>query len=194
MDERKIALDEAAREVFLEKGYKQTNISEIAKRAGIAVGSFYKYYLSKEALFVQVYAHENERVRRKIAALTNWNVSPMELMESLFKNLHGEIANNNILSEWNNPRVSRILQSYYQSREGIAGNHFHQQMLQYIESHLANNGFDKQRCKEILRIYELIYYIDCSLTEETFADKSDTLEAMIRYIILGIQAEWNGNK
>ena len=32
---------------FQKKGYKEAGISEIAKRAGVAVGSFYNYYNNK---------------------------------------------------------------------------------------------------------------------------------------------------
>ena len=36
---------------FFKKGYKATGISEIARQAHMAVGSFYNYYESKEAIF-----------------------------------------------------------------------------------------------------------------------------------------------
>ena len=42
--DKKQALKTAAYDVFSKKGYKGTGISEIAKQAGVAVGSFYNYY------------------------------------------------------------------------------------------------------------------------------------------------------
>lgn len=39
---------------FSNKGYKATAISEVAKQAGMAVGSFYNYYESKEG-YLDVY-------------------------------------------------------------------------------------------------------------------------------------------
>ena len=41
-------LKEAAYEVFSKKGYKAAAISEIAKQAKVAVGTFYNFYESKE--------------------------------------------------------------------------------------------------------------------------------------------------
>lgn len=41
----------AALEIFAEKGYHDTTVDDIAKRAGIAKGSIYRYFPSKEALF-----------------------------------------------------------------------------------------------------------------------------------------------
>jgi len=41
----------AATEVFAQKRYDEARITEITARAGVATGSFYTYYPSKEALF-----------------------------------------------------------------------------------------------------------------------------------------------
>ena len=52
--DKKNELLAAAREVFAEKGYKAAGISDIAEKSRMAVGSFYKYYESKEAIFLEV--------------------------------------------------------------------------------------------------------------------------------------------
>ena len=62
-EDKKVLLKKSAYDVFSKKGYKATGISEIAKRARMAVGSFYNYYDSKEEIFVDVYVDENNRVR-----------------------------------------------------------------------------------------------------------------------------------
>ena len=46
------ALIEAATRLFAEKGYAATNVQEIAQEAGVATGTFYLYFPSKEALFL----------------------------------------------------------------------------------------------------------------------------------------------
>ena len=51
---KKQALKQAAYDVFSRKGYKATAISEVAKQAGMAVGSFYNYYASKEVIFLAI--------------------------------------------------------------------------------------------------------------------------------------------
>ena len=47
-------LKQAAYDVFSKKGYKATAISEVVKQAGMAVGSFYNYYASKEVIFLAI--------------------------------------------------------------------------------------------------------------------------------------------
>ena len=58
--DKKQDLKAAAHDIFSKTGYKATGISEIAKQAGVAVGSFYNYYDSKEAIFLDVYVDELE--------------------------------------------------------------------------------------------------------------------------------------
>jgi AcrR family transcriptional regulator len=47
-------LVEAAREVFTEKDYAEAKVTDITSRAGVATGSFYSYFPSKEQLFREV--------------------------------------------------------------------------------------------------------------------------------------------
>ena len=58
--DKKQTLKSAAYEVFSKKGYKATGISEIARQAHMAVGSFYNYYESKEAIFLDIYIDEKQ--------------------------------------------------------------------------------------------------------------------------------------
>jgi len=50
-------LIEAATAVFLEQGYRRTQIADVAIRVGLSKGSVYTYVESKEALFDQVLRH-----------------------------------------------------------------------------------------------------------------------------------------
>jgi len=44
----------AGRELFARKGYQRTGVKEIARAAGVAVGSFYAYFPDKPALFLEI--------------------------------------------------------------------------------------------------------------------------------------------
>ncbi|MVZ99114.1 TetR family transcriptional regulator [Actinomadura sp. LD22] len=44
----------AAREVFEERGFLETRVAHIARHAKVAYGSFYTYFPSKEAVFLEV--------------------------------------------------------------------------------------------------------------------------------------------
>ncbi len=59
-------LDAAAAE-FGEKGFHESSIVSITIRAGVALGSFYTYFESKEALFKALVADMSGRVRDYVA-------------------------------------------------------------------------------------------------------------------------------
>ena len=59
-------LDAAAIE-FGDKGFHDASISGITRRAGVALGSFYTYFDSKDAVFRALVRHMSERVRDHVA-------------------------------------------------------------------------------------------------------------------------------
>ncbi len=61
-------LDAAAAE-FGEKGFHESSIVSITIRAGVALGSFYTYFESKEALFKALVADMSGRVRDHVAPI-----------------------------------------------------------------------------------------------------------------------------
>lgn len=54
---RKILLDEAEKE-FLDKGFINASLRQIAKRSGMTIGNLYNYFESKEALFDEIVKDE----------------------------------------------------------------------------------------------------------------------------------------
>lgn len=54
-------LIEAATAVFLEQGYRRTQMADVAARMGVAKGTVYLYVESKEALFHAVVRHADRR-------------------------------------------------------------------------------------------------------------------------------------
>lgn len=52
--ERRRRIQQAAREVFVEKGYAKTSIEQIARRASLSVGAIYLYFRSKEDLYISL--------------------------------------------------------------------------------------------------------------------------------------------
>ncbi|ACL06102.1 transcriptional regulator, TetR family [Desulfatibacillum aliphaticivorans] len=52
--ETRAKLMEAAKALFVEKGYYKTNGNEIAAQAGLATGTFYRYFNNKKDILVQL--------------------------------------------------------------------------------------------------------------------------------------------
>jgi AcrR family transcriptional regulator len=62
----RLLLDAAAEE-FGERGYHEAAIARIAQRAGVAIGSFYTYFDSKEAVFRGLVGDMSRQVRETVA-------------------------------------------------------------------------------------------------------------------------------
>lgn len=60
--ETRTKLLEAGRALFLKQGFHGTNSKEIAKEAGVAVGSFYAYFPDKRSLFLELLKDFKERM------------------------------------------------------------------------------------------------------------------------------------
>ena len=45
----------AGRKLFGERGYFKTNSKEIAREAGVSIGSFYMYFKEKKPLFMEIF-------------------------------------------------------------------------------------------------------------------------------------------
>ena len=55
----------AAKEEFLEKGYKDASLRNIVKSVGMTTGAFYGYYKSKEELFEAIVGEHYEYIRNR---------------------------------------------------------------------------------------------------------------------------------
>lgn len=62
------ALLDAALAVFNERTYGDTPVAEVAERAGVSVGTLYRYFPSKEALGNAVYRLWKQRLGERLAA------------------------------------------------------------------------------------------------------------------------------
>lgn len=56
----------AGRDLISRYGLKKTNVEELAKGAGIATGTFYKFYRTKEALFFDLLEQEERTIREHL--------------------------------------------------------------------------------------------------------------------------------
>lgn len=119
MDDKKTAIFNCGKELFRSKGFKDTNVSDITKATGIAVGTFYNYYSSKEALFLEIFLEENVKLKKSMLDSIDLNEDPLQLMKKfLAMNLKG-MNSNPILREWYNKDVFGKLEQLYREQNGL---------------------------------------------------------------------------
>ena len=107
------------KKLFSEKGFKDTNVSDITKSAGIGTGTFYNYYASKEDLFMAIYIEENEKLKKNILEALDLDQDPPNLIQQLMKlNLKG-MESNPILKEWYNKDVFNKIEQRFREEKGL---------------------------------------------------------------------------
>jgi len=70
---------DAAAEEFGEKGFHEASVSSITRRAGVALGSFYTYFDSKDALFRALVADMSEKVRTSARSALTAQMGALEI-------------------------------------------------------------------------------------------------------------------
>lgn len=74
---------EAARALFLSRGYGVTSMDALARRAGVSKATIYAHFADKEALFAALVSGECTRLRGEIAALSAGAVPVAEALPRL---------------------------------------------------------------------------------------------------------------
>ena len=75
--ERKQQLLDGAAELFAERGYGETRIVDIVRKAGVAKGLFYWYFDNKEALFRELVQHIRWQLRMAQASAMDPDAEPL---------------------------------------------------------------------------------------------------------------------
>ena len=118
MSEKKDIIYNCGKEIFEKKGFKDTNVAEIMKQAGMATGTFYNYFASKDKLFMKIYIDENAKLKSRILASLNMKADPILVMrEMMMKNLQGMLENP-ILKEWYNRDVFQKIEQSFREEGG----------------------------------------------------------------------------
>lgn len=77
----------ALTEILYERGYEETTVAMIGKRAGVSKSDFYKRYESKDACFLAAYDDVVERIRQMVRAACagrdDWATGALDALEGL---------------------------------------------------------------------------------------------------------------
>lgn len=84
-DERRERLYEVATEAFATHGYQQSSVNAMAKAAGISIGALYKYFDSKEALFLSVVQRGLHLLQEILEQMEGLDLPFYERLEAQFR-------------------------------------------------------------------------------------------------------------
>ena len=86
------AILDAALELFVERGFHGTAVPLVAERAGIAAGTIYRHFESKEALVNALYRGWKERITGEVLRDFPMNASPREQFHAAWVGVTAFIA------------------------------------------------------------------------------------------------------
>nr|WP_235749540.1 TetR/AcrR family transcriptional regulator [Neobacillus bataviensis] len=86
-DKRREQIKNAALKIFARRGLIGTKMSMIAKEADISQGLSYRYYQSKDELFIELVKDAMEETAEAFASLENMAGSPSEKIKELTKRM-----------------------------------------------------------------------------------------------------------
>ena len=82
-EKRKVILD-AALKTFVKRGYPETRVSEIATEAGVAEGTLYNYFHSKEDIFLALFDEKWGGIIYQIKNLISRIDNPNDKLKAIF--------------------------------------------------------------------------------------------------------------
>ena len=82
-------IDAAALHLFAERGADATPVPMIAERAGVAVGSLYRYYANKEELVARLYAENYARLAEELQRLEAREASTRDKIAAMVRFICG---------------------------------------------------------------------------------------------------------
>jgi AcrR family transcriptional regulator len=166
--DKKADIFNSGRELFYSKGFKDTNVSDIAKMAGIGVGTFYNYYSSKEELFLEIYIKENENLKKRLVESIDLNDDPVTLVTKVVTQNISAMNSNLILKEWYNRDLFSKLEQYFYEQGGLESfdEFTHSGITELIKKWKADGKIRNDLDDElIIAIFNSILYIDIHKSE-----------------------------
>jgi AcrR family transcriptional regulator len=168
MENKKDLIFHAARELFAQKGYKETNIPEITNLAGVGVGTFYNYYASKDEIFFEVFTHENEMTKKEMMSSIDPGEDLHVTLTRMMVRSRDVISSNLILREWYNKDLYSRMEKWFQEDKS------NERMNEIIQTYLSEIILKWQQEGKIrsdlevgmiLALFNSTIYVDMHKTE-----------------------------
>jgi AcrR family transcriptional regulator len=188
MIDKKAEILRCGKELFCTKGFKDTNVSDITRLAGNATGTFYLYYPSKDALFMEIYIEENTKLKRKIMQTIDLEADPIRVIKEVtMLNFQG-MMENPILKEWYNKEVFAKIEQNFRKENGLEHVDFlYDTFIEIVKGWQASgkirNDID---AKVIMAIFAAIVNVETHKDEIGFQFFPDVVDYLADFTMRGL--------
>ena len=195
MADKKAEIYRCGKSLFEEQGFKDTNVAGIMKAAGYATGSFYRYYPSKDHLFMEIYNQENVVLKKRIVASIDIHGEPMAVMQEMMAmNLVG-MKENPILREWYNRETFYKIERNFRESSGMENVDFLYDSFIEVVRIWQKEGRMRGDIEAvmIMAIFSALINIDLHKEEIGVQYFPELMEHMGAFIMRGLASDSGGN-
>ena len=189
-DQRRQQLLEAATWVFARKGYRRAGISDIIARAGVARGTFYLYFDSKEQVFLAIVSDFHKRISQAITMTetpTQPIADPEALLRASFRRWLGFFADNRDATTVILKEASSIDPRFEQGFADLRRSAVDFFAVRYRR--FQELGFVRRSIRPVLMAHLLLGMFDELLNSFVLTDLDADLDALAAQLA---DFEWNG--
>lgn len=172
---------------FSTKGFKKTNIKEIAQSAGIGVGTFYNYYASKEQLFLEIYIQENENLKKGLIESIDMDQEPVKVINQLIMKNIEAIHTNPILKEWYSQDFYKGLEQYYRNEGSKNIDSFRDIFMDLFKNWKAQGKIREDIDEDLLPVFfDSLVYIDTHKDDIGIQHFPQIIQYLAEFIMQGL--------
>ncbi|TDX51515.1 TetR/AcrR family transcriptional regulator [Orenia marismortui] len=191
---RKNEILDVAEELFAKKGFDNTPVSKIVNKVGVAKGTFYYYFDSKEDIIVAILERRFNYIKKKINTVINDKTyTPIKKLEMLLMELifpHKE-GNNHI----NNIKIDEN-EKIHQKRDVLFFEIFEPYIEMVIKEGVERGSFNTNNIEETSKILFLgidryIHIFYNTLNDKKILDKRIKAITEVIERVLGIEGNLN---
>lgn len=186
--DKKAEILKCGKELFNSKGFKNTNVAEITKMAGMATGTFYNYYSSKEKLFMEIYMEENAKLKKNIMNSLDIDAAPMKVMMDMLAANYEGMSSNPILKEWYNRDVFNRIERNFREENGLENVDFLYESFIDLVREWQKNGKMRNDIDAgmIMAIFSAITNVDLHKEEVGLKYFPDVLQYLGEFVMKGL--------
>lgn len=183
---RKKIIDKG-KKLFYSCEYKAVPVSEITKQVGIASGSFYHFFKSKEELFMEIYFEENRLVLENVLKSTDLKKEPREIIKEMFLKVNDEVRKNTLMGKLHDNyefvMISGRINSEIRDR---ARELTYKPFISLIVRWQEEGKIKNIKPEIILSLFDSIFYVKMHKNDLGEKNFPDLLEYLLEFILNGI--------
>ncbi len=192
-EEKRLAILQAAFAVVTERGYFETKVDEIARRAGVAKGTVYLYFKDKPAVYIGLVGWLLEQALTITAEVMARPVTPRRKLEELFSTWASGVMSN--------PGVMALLSMENVNQTSTVMKRFKKQVLPHIMemqdaiADIVKQGIERGEFRSVDPRSAAVMYMSAFRAELLSANRSPSArqaESIKELFFCGILADGRG--